>query len=111
MGGNGEREDKTPQQGLCGGGTGHSSGEMRREPFTLLLHVLQNNGAPVPPSLFMAPNTAELVQEVTGTIPVNVEVVTDSEVVIDLDETVLAVGVMQQLQGSLIWGCHVTNVT
>ena len=26
-GGNGEREDETPQQGLCGGGTGHSSGE------------------------------------------------------------------------------------
>ena len=59
----------------------------------------------------MAPNTAELVQEVTGTVPVNVEVVTNREAVIDLDETVLAVGVMQQLQGSLIWGCHVTNVT
>ena len=55
-----------------------------KEPFTLLLHVLQNNGTPVPPSLFTVPNTAELVQDVTGTVPVNVEVVTDREVVIDL---------------------------
>ena len=73
--------------------------------------MLQNNGTPVPPSLFTAPNTVELVQEVTGTVPVNVEVVTDREVVNDLDETILAVGDAQQLQGSLIWGCHVTNVT
>ena len=73
--------------------------------------MLQNNGTPVPPSLFTAPNTMELVQEVTGTIPVNVEVVTDREAVTDLDKTVLAIGVMQQLQGSLIWGCHVTDVT
>ena len=27
IGENGEKGDETPQQGLCGGGTGHSSGE------------------------------------------------------------------------------------
>ena len=48
--------------------------------------MLQENGTPVPPGLFMAPKTMELVQEVAGTIPVNVEVVIDREAVINLDK-------------------------
>ena len=61
----------------CGEGTGGSYSELRWEPFTLQLHVVQNNGTPVPPNLFTAPNKAELIQYVMGTLPVNVEVVTD----------------------------------
>ena len=73
--------------------------------------MLQNNGTPVPLSLFTAPNTTELVQQVTGTVPINVEVVMDQEAIIELDESVLAVGVAQQMQGSLVWGRYVTEVT
>ena len=73
--------------------------------------MLQINGTPVPPSLFTAPNTAELIQQVTGTIPINVEVVMDQEAVIELDESVLAVGIAQQMQGSLVWGRYATEVT
>ena len=80
-------------------------------PFTLLLHILQSNGLPVPTALFMAANTAELVREVTGTLPVSVDVVTDREAVVSLEEGVLAVGIAQQLQGSLVWGPHHTEVT
>ena len=59
----------------------------------------------------MAVNMAELVQEVTGTVPVSVEIITDTEAVVSLDETVLAVGVAWQLHGSLVWGPHDTKVT
>ena len=52
-----------------------------------------------------------LVQEVTGTIPVSVKVVTDREAVVSLDKTVPAVGVVWQLHGSLVWGPHHTKVT
>ena len=101
------------------GGSGSEIGEKGRdesstfhtEPFTLLLHILQNDGHPVPSTLFTAVNTAKLVQEVTGTIPVSVEVVTDREAVVSLDKTVPAVGVVQQLHGSLVWGPHHTKVT
>ena len=73
--------------------------------------MLQSNGTPVPPSFFTAPNTTELIQQVTGTVPINVEVVTDQEAVIELDESVLAVGIAQQMQGSLVWGRYATKVT
>ena len=79
------------------GGTSSPSQVVTWEPFTLLLHVLQNNGTPVPPSLFMAPNMAELVQHITSALPINVEVVMDCKTIIELDETVLAVGVAQQM--------------
>ena len=100
-------------------GSGSEIGEKGRdesstfhtEPFTLLLHILQNDEHPVPSTLFMAVNMAELVQEVTGTIPVSVEVVTDREAVVSLDKTVPAVGVVRQLHGSLVWGPHHTKVT
>ena len=81
------------------------------KPFTLLLHVVQNNGQPMPSNLFMALNTAELIWRVASTQPVNVEVVTDREAVIELEEGTLAVGVVQQLQGSLVWGAHATEAT
>ena len=86
------------------------SSTFHTEPFTLLLHILQNDGHPVPSTLFMAVNTAELVQEVTGTILVSVKVVTDREAVVSLDETVPAVGVAWQLHESLVWGPHHTKV-
>ena len=47
----------------------------------------------------------------TGTVPVSVEVVTDRDAVVNLDEGVLAVGVAQKLQGDLVWGLHHTRVT
>ena len=100
-------------------GSGSKIGEKGRdesstfhtEPFTLLLHILQNDGHPVPSTLFTAVNTAKLVQEVTGTVPVSVEVVTDREAVVSLDKAVPAVGVARQLHGSLVWGPHHTKVT
>ena len=107
----GEGRRESGDSGLCGGSTSSPTYGGVREPFTLLLHVLQNNGTPVPLSLFTAPNTAELVQQVTDTIPINVEVVMDQEAIIELDESVLAVGVAQQMQGSLVWGRYVTEVT
>ena len=93
------------------GGTHSPSQVVTWEPFTLLLHVLQNNGTLVPPNLFTAPNMVELVQHVTGMLPINVEVVTDCEVIIELDETVLAIGVAQQMQASMVWGHYATEVT
>ena len=87
------------------GGTSSPSQVVTWEPFTLLLHVVQNNGTLVPPNFFTAPNTVELVQHIMGMLPINVEVVMDCEVIIELDETVLTIGVAQQMQGSMVWGC------
>ena len=92
-------------------GEDESSTHPHLPPFTLLLHILQSNGLPVPTVLFMATNTAKLVREVTGTLPVSVNVVTNREAIVSLEEGVLAVRIAQQLQGSLVWGPHHTEVT
>ena len=111
----GKEESEEGVEGSEGGivekGEGESSTHPLLPPFTLLLHILQSNGLPVPTALFTAANTAELVREVTGTLPVSVDVVTDREAVVSLKEGVLAVGIAQQLQGSLVWGPHHTEVT
>ena len=104
----GKEESKEGLEGPKGGvvekGKDKSSAPPHLLPFTLLLHILQSNGLPVPSALFTAANTAELVMGVTGTLPVSVDVVTDREAIVSLEEGVLAVGVAQQLQGSLEWG-------
>ena len=79
----------------CGGETNGNTSIRHPKPFTLLLHVVQNNGQPMPSNLFTALNTAELIWRVASTQPVNVEVVTDQEAVIELEEGTLAVGVAQ----------------
>ena len=111
----GKEESEEGVEGFEGGivekGEDKSSTHPHLPPFTLLLHILQSNGLPVPTALFTAANTAELVREVTGTLPVSVDVVTDREAVVSLKEGVLAVGIAQQLQGSLVWGPHHTEVT
>ena len=95
----------------CGGEITGDPDISHPKPFTLLLHVVQNNGQSMPSNLFTALNTAELVWRVAGTQPVNIEVVTDREAVIELEEGTLAVRVAQQLQGSLVWGAHATEAT
>ena len=111
----GKEESEEGLEGSEGGivekGEDESSTHPHLLPFALLLHILQSNGLPVPTALFTAANTAELVREVTGTLPVSVDVVTDREAVISLKEGVLAVGIAQQLQGSLVWGPHHMEVT
>ena len=111
----GKEESKEGVDGSEGGivekGEDESSTRPHLPPFTLLLHVLQSNGLPVPSALFTAANTAELVREVTGTLPVSVDVITNREAIVSLKEGVLAVGVAWQLQGSLEWGPHHTEVT
>ena len=65
-----------PEGGVVEKGKDESSAPPHLPPFTLLLHILQSNGLPVPSALFMAANTAELVRGVTGTLPVSVNVIT-----------------------------------
>ena len=101
MGSKGESEEKSH----------HDSSTPKTESLTLLLHILQSNGHPTPSELFTAVNMAKLVWEVTGTLPASVDVVTDREAVVSLEGAILAVGVAQQLQGSLVWGPHHTKVT
>ena len=44
-------------------------------------------------------------------MPINVEVVTDHKAIVELSETVLTIGVAQQMQGSMVWGHYATEVT
>ena len=76
------------------GGTGSNESACRRrewealEPLLLLVQVTQANGLPLPVGSFTANTMVSLVQRQTGHHPVEVEVVTDRDVIIELEPDV-----------------------
>ena len=76
------------------GGTGPNKSACRRrewevlEPLLLLVQVTQANGLPLPVGSFTANTMVSLVQKQTGHHPVEVEVVTDRDAIIELEPDV-----------------------
>ena len=76
------------------GGTGPNKSACRRreqealEPLLLLVQVTQANGLPLPAGSFTANTMVSLVQKQTGHHPVEVEVVTDRDAIIELEPDV-----------------------
>ena len=76
------------------GGIGPNESACRRrewevlEPLLLLVQVTQANGLPLPVGSFTANMMVSLVQKQTGHHPVEVEVVTDRDTIIELEPDV-----------------------
>ena len=76
------------------GGTGPNESACRRwerevlEPLLLLVQVTQANGLPLPVSSFTANMMVSLVQKQMGHHPIEVEVMTDRDVIIELEPDV-----------------------
>ena len=97
------------------GGRGNESACRRREwevlePLLLLVQVTQTNGLPLPVSSFTANMMVSLVQKQTGHHPVEVEVVTDRDAIIELEPDVRVGEVAQLLHGTQEWDGHLAEV-
>ena len=98
------------------GGTGPNKFACRRqeqealEPLLLLVQVTQANGLPLPVGSFTANTMVSLVQKQTGHHPVEVEVVTDRDAIIELEPDVRVGEVDQLLHGTQEWDGHLAEV-
>ena len=96
------------------GGTGPNKSACRRqeqealEPLLLLVQVTQANGLPLPVGSFTANTMVSLIQKQTGHHPVEVEVVTDRDAIIEPDVQVGEVA--QLLHGTQEWDGHLAKV-
>ena len=80
------------------------------EPLLLLAQVTQANGLPLPVGSFTADTLVSLIQNRTGYPPVEVEVVTDREAIIELEPGVRVGEVAQLLHGTQEWEGYTAEV-
>ena len=98
------------------GGTGPNESACRRwerevlEPLLLLVQVTQANGLPLPVGSFTANTMVSLVQKQTRHHPVEVEVVTDRDAIIELEPDVRVGEVAQLLHRTQEWDGHLAEV-
>ena len=76
----------------------------RDQQFVLLLRVTQANGRPLPMEEFMSRATVQMISDVTGVIPKEVEILTDQKVVVEVEDQSSIVEVSRVIQGLFHWG-------
>ena len=72
--------------------------------FVLLLRVTQTNGRPLPIGGFMSRAMTQMVHDITGVIPREVDILTDQEVVFKIEDQSSITEVSGAIQGLFHWG-------
>ena len=70
----------------------------------LLLRVTQANGRPLPVEGFMSRAMVQMICDVTGVIPKEVEILMDQEVIVEVEDQSSIVEVSRVIQGLFHWG-------
>ena len=78
--------------------------------FVLLLRVTQDNGQPLPMEEFMSRAMVQMICDVTGVIPKEVEILMDQEVVVEVEDQSSIVEVSRGIQGLFHWGGQAVTV-
>ena len=78
--------------------------------FVLLLRVTQANGRPLPVEGFMSRAMVQMVRDVTGVIPKEVEILMDQEVIVEVEDQSSIVEVSRAIQGLFHWGGQAVTV-
>ena len=81
------------------------------EPLLLLIQVTQVNGCPLPIGSFTAWAIVSMIQKQTGYYPVNVDVMSDRDVVIELEPEVRVGEVAQLLHGTHKWDGQLAEIS
>ena len=76
----------------------------RDQQFVLLLRVTQANGRPLPMEGFMSRAMVQMICDVSGVIPKEVEILMDQEVVVEVEDQSSIVEVSRAVQGLFHWG-------
>ena len=70
----------------------------------LLLRVTQANGRPLPTGRFMGRAMTQMIHDITGVIPKEVDILTDQEVVLEIEDQSSIIEVSRVIQGLFHWG-------
>ena len=79
-------------------------GDQNEQPFVLLLRVTQSNGKPLPICGFTGRAMWQMLNEVAGVVPKEVVVMSDQEVVMELEEETSIMVVSRVIHGLFHWG-------
>ena len=76
----------------------------------LLLRVTQANGRPLPIEGFKSRAMVQMICDVTGLIPKDVEILMDQEVIVEVKDQSSTVEVSRVIQGLFHWGGQTVTV-
>ena len=82
----------------------------RDQQFVLLLRVTQANGRPLPMEEFTSRAMVQMISDVMGVIPKEVEILMDQEVVVEVEDQSSIVEVSRAIQGLFHWGGQAVTV-
>ena len=82
----------------------HCQGDQNNQPFVLLLRVTQANGKPLPVGGFTGRAMAQMLHAIVGVIPKEVVILTDQEVVMELEEEASMMEVSRVVHRLFHWG-------
>ena len=82
----------------------------RDHQFVLLLRVTQANGQPLPMEEFTSRAMVQMICDVTGVVPKEVEILMDQEVVVEVEDQSSIVEVSRGIQGLFHWGGQAVTV-
>ena len=89
---------------------GYLGEDKREQSFVLLLRVTQANGKPLPIGGFTGRMMAQMLYEIAAVTPRDVVVVTDQEVVIELEMETPIMEVSRAVHGMYQWAGHSISV-
>ena len=72
--------------------------------FVLLLRVTQANGRPLPIGGFTSRAMTQVIHDIMGVIPKEVDILTDQEVVFEIEDQSSIIEVSRVIQGLFHWG-------
>ena len=76
--------------------------DLRVRQFMLLLRVTQANGRPLPTGGFAT--MTQMIHDITGVIPEEASILTDQEVVLEIEDQSSVIEVSRAIQGLFHWG-------
>ena len=93
-----EKMIKVDEGGEC------SNINLKGQLFVLLLRVVQANGRPLPIGGFTSRAMMQMIYEIKGVLPREVAILTDQEVVIEIEDESSIIEVSRVIQGLFHWG-------
>ena len=82
---------------------GYLGDDQREQAFVLLLRVTQTNGKPLPIGGFTSRGMAQMLYEITGVTPRDMVILTDQEIVIELEKKIPIMEVSRAVHGLYQW--------
>ena len=78
--------------------------DLQDRQFVLLLRVTQANGIPLPTGGFTSRAMTQMIHDIMGVIPKETDILTDQEVVLEIEDQSSIIEVSRAIQGLFHWG-------